>query len=63
MQQKRIQSPVVWAAIAAQVLALLVTLGIIDTGLSDALNALAVSALQALVAFGVLNNTTDGQSF
>ncbi len=63
MQQKRIQSPVVWAAIAAQVLALLVTLGVIDTGLSDALNALAVSALQALVAFGVLNNPTDGQSF
>lgn len=63
MQQNRMQSPVVWAAMAAQVLALLVTLGVIDTGLSDAFNALAVSALQVLVAFGVLNNPTDGQSF
>ncbi len=63
MRQKRLQSPVVWAAIAAQVLSLLVTLGVIDTGLSDAMNAVAVSVLEVLVAFGVLNNPTDGADF
>lgn len=57
------QSPVVWAAIAAQVLSLLVTLGVIDTGLSNAVNGVVVSVLEVLVAFGVLNNPTDGAAF
>ena len=63
MEQNRWKSPVVWAAIVAQALALLVALGAIDTGASDAVNALVVSVLQALVAFGVLNNPTDGSAF
>jgi uncharacterized membrane protein len=63
MKQNRLQSPVVWAAIAAQVLSLLVTLGVIDTGLSAAMNGVAVSVLEVLVAFGVLNNPTDGALF
>lgn len=63
MKQIRLQSPVVWASIAAQVLALLVTLGVLDTGLSDAFNAVVLSALQLLVAFGVLNNPTDSGAF
>mgnify|MGYP001004214733 FL=1 len=57
------QSPMVWAAIAAQVLSLLVTLGAIDTGLSNAVNGVVVSVLEVLVAFGVLNNPTDGAAF
>ena len=63
MKQNRLQSPVVWAAIAAQGLAILVSLGAVDTGLSDTLNALVVSVLQVLVAVGVLNNPTDGEAF
>ena len=63
MKQGRLQSPVVWAAIAAQVLSLLVTLGAIDTGLSTAVNGVVVSVLEVLVAFGVLNNPTDGAAF
>ena len=63
MKQSRLQSPVVWAAIAAQVLSLLVTLGVIDTGLSGAMNGVVVSVLEVLVAFGVLNNPTDGAAF
>lgn len=63
MKQNRFQSPVVWASIAAQVLSLLVVLGVIDTGLSDAVNAAVVSALEVLVAVGVLNNPTAGNSF
>ena len=63
MQQNRLTSPVVWSAIVAQVLAVLVTLGVIDTGLSNAINAVIISILQLLVTFGVLNNPTDGAGF
>ena len=63
MTQNRLQSPVVWAAIAAQVLSLLVTLGVIDTGLSNAVNSVLVSIMEVLVAVGVLNNPTDGAAF
>lgn len=63
MTQNRLHSPVVWAAIAAQLLSLLVTLGVIDTGLSTTMNGLVVSLLEMLVAFGVLNNPTDGAQF
>jgi len=63
MEQNRLLSPVVWGAIAAQVLAILVTLGVIDTGVSEALDALAASVLQLLVAFGVLNNPTSKTDF
>jgi len=63
MTQNRFKSKVVWAAVTAQVLAILVALGVIDTGLSEALNGLCMSLLQALVAFGILNNPTDEGGF
>ena len=61
--QKRINSPVVWAAIAAQVLAILVTLGVIDMGQSDAINAIVTAVLELFVVFGVLNNPTNREEF
>ncbi|NLI21744.1 MAG: holin [Clostridiales bacterium] len=63
MEQNRLKSPVVWAALAAQALTILVTLGAIDTGLSDAINAALAGVLQLLVMVGVLNNPTDGEHF
>lgn len=63
MDQNRLKSPIVWTAVVAQILAMLVVLGVIDTGLSDTLNAVAVSVLELLVAFGVLNNPTNKQGF
>lgn len=63
MEQNRLLSPVVWSAIAAQVLAILVTLGVITTGVSEAIDGLVASLLQLLVAFGVLNNPTSRTSF
>lgn len=59
----RIKSPVVLAAIAAQVLSILVMVGVIDTGMSEALNGLVVAVLEALTVFGVLNNPTDKDHF
>ena len=62
MEQNRLLSPVVWSAIAAQLLAILVTLGVISTGISEAIDGLVASFLQLLVAFGVLNNPTSKNS-
>ena len=63
MNQNRFLSPVVWSAAAAQLLALLVTLGIIDTGMSQAIEALIVTLLELLTVFDVLNNPTSKSSF
>ena len=61
MKQNRILSKVTLIAIAAQLVSLLVILGVIDTG--DAINAVVVALCEALTVFGVLNNPTDKQSF
>lgn len=63
MEQSRFFSPILWSSLAAQVLVILVTLGVIDTGLSEAITGLVTSLLQLLVAFGVLNNPTSKSSF
>lgn len=63
MEQNRLMSPVTIAAIAAQVLSILVMVGVIDTGLSEAIEGVIASVLQLLVAFGVLNNPTSKTGF
>ena len=59
MEQNRFKSPVLWSALAVQLLSMLVLLGVIDTGLSEAIEGVVASLLQLLVAFGVLNNPTN----
>lgn len=59
IEQNRFRSPVLWSSLAAQVLVILVTLGVIDTGLSESIEAVITSLLQLLVTFGVLNNPTN----
>ena len=61
--QNRLNSPVVWAALAAQILAILVTLGVVDMGQSDALNAVVTAVLELFVVFGVFNNPTEREKF
>lgn len=61
--QNRMMSKVVWLAIIAQLVGLLITLGVIDTGLGEAVNAAAGSICELLVLFGVLNNPTDKEGF
>jgi uncharacterized membrane protein len=63
MTQNRWKSPVVWGAVVAQVLALLTVLDVINLTQSDAVNGVVAAVLQALVAFGVLNNPTDKTGF
>lgn len=59
INQNRFRSPVLWAALAAQMLSMLVVLGVIDTGLSEAIDGVVAALLQLLTAFGVLNNPTN----
>lgn len=61
--QNRFKSKVLWASVAAQLLSLFVALGVIDLGLSEALEAVVVAVLELLAAFGILNNPTDKQNF
>lgn len=61
--QNRLLSPVTLAAIAAQLLSILVTMGIIDTGLSNAIEGAVVAVLELLTAFGILNNPTSKEKF
>ena len=56
MEQNRLKSPVVWAAVIAQILTILIVLDVINVAQQDTINALVASVLQLLVAFGILNN-------
>jgi len=62
-EQNRFRSPVLWASLAAQLLSMLVLLGVIDTGVSEAIEGVVASLLQLLATFGVLNNPTNKQNF
>lgn len=63
MEQNRLKSPVVWAAVIAQILTILIVLDVINVAQQDTINALVASVLQLLVTFGVLNNPRDAGNF
>ena len=63
MTQNRWKSPVVWSALVAQALSILVVLGVISPTQSETINAVIIAALEALVVFGVLNSPTSKDSF
>lgn len=61
--QNRLKSPVFWAALAAQLLTILVLLEVITPAQNETINAVLAAVLQAFVAFGLLNNPTNPQGF
>lgn len=65
MTQSRWKSKVVWASIAATLLALLGNLGLYEAiGIAkEPLQYVVDAVLALLVAFGVLNNPTDAEHF
>ena len=63
MEQNRFKSPVVWAAVVAQILSILVLLDVIAPTQSETINAVVAAVLQMLVAFGVLNNPVAQDKF
>ena len=63
MEQKRWKSPVVWAAVVAQILTILIVLDVINVSQQEAINAVVASVLQLLVTFGILNSPTSADRF
>ena len=63
MKQNRFKSPVVWGAVLAQILSILVLLEVINPTQSETINGVIVAVLQALVAFGALNDPTVSNKF
>lgn len=61
--QCRWKSKMVWLAVVAELVSILMLLGVIDMGVGDTVNSIAVSVCELLVILGVLNNPTDGQAF
>lgn len=60
---KRLLSPVTIAAVASQLLSILIVLEVITPSESDVINTLLAALLELLVTFGVLNNPTDEKNF
>ena len=63
MEQNRFKSPVVWGAVIAQILSILIVLDVINVSQQEAINAVVASVLQLLVAFGILNNPVTPDRF
>lgn len=63
MEQNRLKSPVLWAALVAQILSILVLLDVVKLAQSETINAVVGAVLQMLVAFGVLNDPTVSNKF
>ena len=61
--QHRLKSPVFWTAVTAQVLSLLMVLGVLDTGMSQTIERTVCILLELLVTFGILNNPTSKGAF
>ena len=63
MEQNRLKSPVVWAAVVAQILTILIVLDVINVAQQESINQVVAAVLQLLIAFGVLNNPRDAGNF
>jgi uncharacterized membrane protein len=63
MEQNRWKSPVVWAAVIAQILSILVLMDVINVSQSETINGVVVAVLQLLATFGILNNPVTPDRF
>ena len=63
MEQNRFKSPVVWAAVVAQILTILFVLDVITVAHQETINQVVAAVLQLLIAFGVINNPTTQDKF
>jgi uncharacterized membrane protein len=61
--QNRLKSPVFWGALVAQILSVLVLLGVITPAQNETVTAVVASVLQAAVSFGLLNDPTNPNGF
>lgn len=61
--QSRWKSPVLWTAIGAQIVALLLLTGVIGSDKADLINQVIGYALQIAVAVGIVNSPTDKENW
>lgn len=59
--QNRFKSKVLWAAITAQVLSVLVLTAVITPTESETINTIIGSVLQILTLLGIVNNPTSSE--
>ena len=58
--KNRFTSPVVWAAVLAQVLLII---GLFAPSITDTVKVVGFAVIEILTLFGVLNNPTNGDGF
>ena len=63
MKQKRIKSKVVWLAVVSQVVIILTATGVIPIGDIDMVKIIALSVIEVLTLFGILNDPTSKNHF
>lgn len=61
--QKKYKSVVMWSALAAQVMALLVIAGVVDVVKSEQIQLVIGLVLEILATVGILNNPNSKDSF
>lgn len=61
--QNRFKSPIFWAGVLCQVLAILVMTGLIGEELSTAIKTVIVSVFEVISAYSGANNPTSKKSF
>lgn len=63
MRQSRFKSKVLWVAVVAQVIAILLMTGIIGVADAELFNQVVTAVLELLVLFGVINNPTSKEKY
>lgn len=63
MEQNRLKSPVVWTAVISQIITIMMSIGLIDSQMSEVTQTIVTGILQVLIILGVLNNPTDITNF
>lgn len=63
MDQNRWKSPVLWTAVGAQVVAILLLTGVIGSEQAEYVNNILAALLQVAVAIGIVNNPVDKENW
>lgn len=63
MKQNRLKSKIVWAAVAAQVIVILLVTKAVTTDQIHIIEVVIGAVLEILTTVGILNNPTDKEKF
>lgn len=63
MKQNRWKSKLMWVTLISQACVILVTLGIVDSAMSDKIQTVSVCILSMLASVGIVNDPTNGSGW